>query len=619
MGDTKMNLGLLRRSVTLGRVTDERKRRITASFMSEEPYQRSWGVEVLSMAGADLSRAVAGTMPVLVGHDDDDQVGVVERAWIEGSRGKAVLKFGNGPRATEIWDDITNTGIRRGISVGYVVNKMENTGINERGVESFLVTDFEVLEISSVPVPADPSVGVGRNYNYNDHQTVVRNNIMELKDKAVRDMTSEEYATTRDQWTPAQKEENRVSEILAIGKSHGFTDDAIKAVQDGTSLKKFSAWVLNELEQRSVTDSVIVRSPARNTTGNLNRPFSLQRLIASQIPGSKVDAGYEYEACQETARRFKGNYQGLAVPLGEVQQRDITTDVGDQGGYLVQTDLMASSFAELLRNKVMCAKMGATVMTGLSGDVDIPTQATGSTVYHVAETGSLTESTPTFGQIRLTPARAGAYLEVSRQALLQSGIDLEQMLRNDLASALAVDVDAKAINGIGASNEPTGILKTTGIGSVAGGTDGLAPALSHIIELETDVAAANADFGSLGYLTNSDVRSVLKQTLITPTYGDLMVWQPGDEEFGRLNGYKAGVSNNVPSNLEKGSSGAVCSAIIFGNWSELIIAYWGGLDIVVDHVSLATTGLVRIVANLYYDCAVRRPASFSAMQDALTS
>ena len=146
-------------------------------------------------------------------------------------------------------------------------------------------------------------------------------------------------------------------------------------------------------------------------------------------------------------------------------------------------------------------------------------------------------------------------------------IDVESFVRNDLATVLALAIDLAAINGSGSNNQPTGILNTSGIGSVAGGTNGLAPAWSHLVDLESAVSIANADVGTLGYLTNAKVRGKLKQTSKVSGQNGF-IWEAGNTP---VNGYMAGVSNQVPSNLTKGSSSGVCSAILFGNFADLII------------------------------------------------
>jgi len=194
------------------------------------------------------------------------------------------------------------------------------------------------------------------------------------------------------------------------------------------------------------------------------------------------------------------------------------------------------------------------------------------------------------------------------------------LVRNDIAAVLARSIDLAALHGTGSSGQPTGIAATSGIGSVAGGTNGLAPAWSHIVDLETQVAQDNADVGSTGYLTNAKVRGKLRQVFYNSTGGDTPVWGGTSADgFGVLNGYRAGVTNQVSSTLTKGSSSGVCSAIFFGDWSALVIGMWGSLDLVVDPFSNSTTGALRVVGFQDVDVAVRTPESFAAMLDALTA
>ncbi len=239
----------------------------------------------------------------------------------------------------------------------------------------------------------------------------------------------------------------------------------------------------------------------------------------------------------------------------------------------------------------------------------------------VTEGNAPTEGVPTFGQVKFQPSQLSCYLDVSRQTLLQSSFDVEQFLRSDLAANLAIEIDRTVLHGSGSGAEPTGIFGTSGIGDVAGGTNGLAPIWAHAIELETDVSVANADLGSLAYITNSKVRGKLKVTEKASGTG-LFVWQdpanvspamPGAP----LNGYPAFVTNQVRSDLTKGTA-STCSAIFFGNWEEGIVAVWSDLEILVDPYSGSSAGLVRLVALAFADFQVRHPESFSVMKDALT-
>jgi len=255
----------------------------------------------------------------------------------------------------------------------------------------------------------------------------------------------------------------------------------------------------------------------------------------------------------------------------------------------------------------------STLLTDLNGNIAIPRMTGGATGYWVGEGNAPTESQQAFDQVTLSPNTVAAYTEFSRKLLLQSSMDIEALVRGDLARVLALAIDYAAINGSGSSNQPKGILNQTGIGAVVGGTNGLAPIWSHVVDLETEVAIDNAAIGSLHYLTNTRVRGKLKQTEKAASTANF-IWSEG----GELNGYSTAVSNQVPSNLTKGSSSGICSAILFGNFADLLIGMWGGLDIQVNPYSLDTTGSVRVTAFQDCDIAIRHPESFAAMVDALT-
>lgn len=359
--------------------------------------------------------------------------------------------------------------------------------------------------------------------------------------------------------------------------------------------------------------------------------FSFVRLIAAQASPNDAAvqrvAGFEREVSTAAANALGIAPKGMFVPIDVLRapfpfQRALNVGTPTAGGNTVQTDVVGSSFIEMLTNRLMVKTLGATVLTDLSGNVAIPRQTAASTAYWVAEGGAPTESDQAFDQVTLTPHTAGAFTDYTRRLLLQSSIDVEAFVRLDLATRITTGIDLAAINGSGSSNQPRGILNTSGIGSVAGGTNGAAPTLANIVALESAVAAANADVGSLAYLTNAKVRGKLKTVDVSAAgagkflWGDAPTVQPG---IGNLNGYRAGVSNQVPSNLVKGTSGAVCSAIIFGNWADLLIGMWSGLDVLVDPYSNSTTGTVRVVAFQDIDIALRQAASFAAMVDALTS
>jgi HK97 family phage major capsid protein len=355
--------------------------------------------------------------------------------------------------------------------------------------------------------------------------------------------------------------------------------------------------------------------------------FSIRRLIAAKAGIiSPKEADFELQVDEYVAKRSgkgQGGLNGQAVAhipfeVMHAQKRDLS--VATESADIVEVE--HGGVIELLRNRMVTRAAGVRVLTGLRGDLLLPkhTAATTNTAW-VTEGNAPSEGTPTFGQVKFSPSQLACYMDVTRQTLLQGSFDVEQFLRMDLATNLAIEIDRTVLHGSGSGAEPAGVFNTSSIGDVAGGTNGAAPTWPHIVELETDVAVANADLGSLAYITNAKVRGKLKTTERVSSTG-LFVWQdpanlapatPGTP----LNGYRAFVTNQVRSDLTKGSV-STCSAIFFGNWEEGIVAIWSDLDILVDPYTGGSAGIVRMVALAFADFQVRHPESFSVMKDATT-
>jgi HK97 family phage major capsid protein/HK97 family phage prohead protease len=568
---------------------------IPATLSTEFPVDRFWGKEILDHGpgSVDLSRASEG-LPLLFSHTPEIIVGRVENVRVDGRRLRGDLRAGTSSKAAEIFRDIQE-GIIKDLSIGYALGDDPPT---EEGDGTYRFYGWCPLECSAVAIPGDPRAGIGRSINF------------QIKgERTMKDQNQEITERT------LEVERRRVADIMELGERSGFQDVAQNYIKNGRTVEEFQFGV-DELKKRFNAIPAPL-FPDIGMSGREVQQFSVCRGIMGLITGNR--SGLEFEASDAVAKQMRKAPQGFFVP-NDVMRRDLLKGTGSAGGFTVATDVLASSFIELLRNASLVQTLGARYLGGLVGDVAIPRQTGGATAYWVAENTAPTESQQTFGQVALTPKTVGAFTDISRKLLMQSSIDVEAFVRTDLAELLAVEIDRVAVNGAGAAGEPTGIINTTGIGSVAGGTNGLAPAWSHIVQLETEVAIDNADRGALAYLSNAKVRGKLKQTLVTPTYGDKMVWGDGDKPgWGKLNGYPAGCSNQVPSNLVKNASGAVCSAIIFGNWAELVIGQWGALDILVDPYTggAAGTGRVRVLQDV--DVACRHAESFAAMLDALTT
>ena len=389
--------------------------------------------------------------------------------------------------------------------------------------------------------------------------------------------------------------------------------DGLKAEVTNLEGQEARAQFLDDAERRSMGQ------PAGNDKDfdTECRAFSMTKAIAAQLPNSTVDAGREREISQELARRSGRNFEGIAVPVNVFEQRVMTTGLpaGGPGSNLISTDYRGDLYIDRLRNAIKVRQLGATVLSGLTGNVDIPRLKGSVTSGWVAENSALTPSDAQFEKISLTPKHCGALAEYSRNMILQASPDVEQLMRNDLAGMLGEAVDLAAIAGTGASNQPLGLLGS-GIGSVAIGTNGGPITWASVIDLIGAVETANATGN--GFLTNSKVTKSARKTLktTTDTASNMVMTSPNE-----LAGYQLQASNLCPSTLTKGTSSGVCSALIFGNWADLLLGYWSALDILVNpYESTAySKGNVQIRAIITMDVKIRQAASFAAIQDLTTA
>ncbi len=348
------------------------------------------------------------------------------------------------------------------------------------------------------------------------------------------------------------------------------------------------------------------------------RDFSVVKAIRASLPrdlgGGDIDAGFEREISQEVARRSGRVFQGIAVPDQVFLQERRTLTVASAAADLVPNVHRSDLFIDRLRSALVMERLGATVLSGLIGTVDIPRQTGSSTAQWVAEDGSLTETDAAFDDVTLSPKTVGAMTSYSRRTLLNASPSIEQIVRNDLAQIIAAAIDEKAIAGDGTSNTPTGILSTSGIGSVAMGTNGGAPTwqavLDLIAELETDNAEGRA------FLTNPKFVKKARGTVKVASTDSVMLQESPNE----LAGYPLATTNAVPSNLTKGTSSGVCSALIFGNFSDLLIGYWSGIDILLNpyETTAYAKGRVLVRAMRDLDVQVRHAESFAAIKDITT-
>ena len=606
------------RMFTIGRTIDEEKRTVEVAFSSEHPVERFWGIEVLDHGDGSMriDRLAAGAA-VLVDHDTRDHVGVVDAVRTDADRvGRATLRFGRGARASEVFQDVID-GIRPNVSVRYVIHEavLEK---HEGGQDTYRITDWEPTEISIVAVPADPTVGVGRSRDdatRKPETATMDNQNNTPAPQGVPTATGGDNSAERR--LGADAEHKRTSDIIAIGEayaSHGVDKLVGEAIRSKMSVEDFRTKAMEQMAKAPKPSAEIGMSEGDQRQYSLVR--ALNALCNPTDSRAREAAAFEFECSRAAADKQGKEARGLIVPFDVLkgdQARTLTVGSATAGGNLVATDLLSGSFIDMLRNAMVINGLGVRYLSGLVGNIAIPKQTGGGTLYWVTEGNAPTEGDQAFGQVAMSPKTAAARTQISRKLLLQSSIDIENFVRQDLATTVGLGIQQAAINGSGASGQPRGILNTAGIGSVIGGANGGAPDWESIVDLETEVSVANADVGTLAYLTNAKVRGALKKTFIDGPGTAQRVWQPGDTP---LNGYRAAVTNAVPGNLTKGT-GTDLSAIIFGNFADLIIGMWGGLDIQVDPYSAGNSGAVIVRVFQDVDVAARHAESFAAMTDAI--
>lgn len=410
----------------------------------------------------------------------------------------------------------------------------------------------------------------------------------------------------------------------AANEKRGLTaDEQANLAKIETEADGFTSLIDAEVRQMSRESQ---RSPqfTKQEERDVNRfDFSkvLRHLHAHARGSSSVIDGAEAEMIAEGVKEARAagiQSTGILLPrmLVRRENRDMTatgttTTTLDQGGMTIATQ--KAGLLDDFFNASILRSLGSTVLEGLTGNLDIPRLTAGTAGAKKAENAAADEVSPLTAMLSLSPKRLPAYIDISEQLLNQSSSALEAILRNHLTTQMGAVREAAFFHG-GGTNEPTGIAGTSGIGSIAGGTNGAAPVWTHLTGLEEKVDAQNALLGNLAYVSNGQIRKKLKETPRQSSGVEGNFLLGGDN---MVNGYKAAFTNAVSRTLTKGSS-SVASAIFFGNFADFYEAYWGGvsLEMVRDKTN-AISGLYTLVANCYYDGGVVRPKSFAAMLDAL--
>jgi HK97 family phage major capsid protein len=340
------------------------------------------------------------------------------------------------------------------------------------------------------------------------------------------------------------------------------------------------------------------------------KAFSLNKAIRSMVEGTALE-GPEKEARERGQAAARAAGIGIApsaftVPLFESRAagQTVTEDAGAYGGNTVATELRGP--IDYLRPMPVVEKLGAVFLTGLQGNVEFPKSSGGVTASWEGEVDEVANTKTAWGKIAMAPRRLAVSVLVSLQNLAQSSFDMELYTMNEIRKAIENEIDKDALTGA------KGVLNSSGTNSVAIGTNGGVLSFAKAVDMETAVYVENANGARLNYVSNAKVRGKAKQTVLESGQATYLL------QNNEINGYPFEMSNHIPSNLTKGTASGVCSAVLFGDFSKLVIGQWGFMDLSVDDKSRKKEGYIEITANVYLDVAVLEPKAFTVLKDATT-
>ncbi len=617
---------------------DVEARTVELSFSSEIEYQRYWGIEVLGHQPGEVRLGrLQDKAALLWNHNWDDQRGVVESARIDADgRGRAVVRLSRSEDGEQLLQDIAD-GIITKVSVGYQIHGIKLVEERE-SVDVYRVTDWEPFEISMVSVPADATVGVGRAAEkpQEDANCVKPEDSASIEESAAtraidKDITLMKFRTYRDaqgnlcrvavndagqdvgqaeiieaagaeRQAGADAERSRVRAISEMGKQYARAEMAMQFIADGKSAEDFQRALLADFATSRSNKPLDEQNKdaAIGLTDKEVRQFSIMRAIRALAnpndAAAQKAAAFEIEASRAAAERYGKEAKGIIIPNDVLASRTFSIGAAagsGTGAGLVETNVMFGSFIELLRKRAWVMRR-ARSMGGLVGNVEIPKQNATGQAYWVGEGGAPTPGQPGVGQINLSPKTVGAYTDITRRLMMQSTPDAEAFVRDDLLKIIALEIDRVSIYGTGTENQPKGLKLYNGINGQDFATAGK-PTFEELVGMETAIALDDADVNSMSYAFNAAIRGWMKTTPKFGTGTESTIWEPGNT----VNGYATDVSNQIAT-----------GDVFFGNWQDLIVAMWGGLELTVDPYALSTSGGVRIIALQDLDINVRHVESF---------
>lgn len=592
---------------------DAEARTVEVAVSSEHAARQWFGMEVLdhSPEAVDLSRLLAGA-PLLLEHRRSEQIGVVEKAWLDGDRKiRALVRFSRSELAEPVWQDVLD-GIRRNISCSYLIHEMVLER-SENGVDHYRITRWEPYEVSSVSVPADPTVGVGRSTEATTNTITIRGFEMPKPNDTPADgqrtTTAPVVTTSTD---PIATERQRVADVLALGDRFNQRELAAEAVKQGHTPDQLRALIL----ERSAPAAPLSQTPAAQGARDLpgfktdvsaralgvsdkeQEQYSLMRALNAAATGDWSKAGLERAINIAAAEEVKREARGFFVPH-DILMRGLSKGTPGKGGELVTTELLLEQFADVLRNKTVMAQLGMKLLTGLEGDIDLPKKTSGSAFQWLGEGEDAIDSDFDFTTLNMSPKTIAGAIPLTRKLRKQASRSIESLIITDLVDGMGVAIDYAMLAGPG-GNAPLGLLNDVGVPGLEYAATGIT--FGKLVDMLTKIGTYNADRGALAYLTGIIERGAAMQTLKFEGVGGT-IW-----DNDRVNGHRAEATNQVPADTW-----------IFGDFSQVICGMWGVLDLKPDTAKLAASDGLVLRAFQDVDVVNRRKESFCIAKKAVVA
>lgn len=630
----------------VGEGKDKKTERVVrCSISSETPYTRymadpesgEWvkALEVLGHKPGEIDDTRMRDGLVIQDTHYGEQIGIMDKPEVKDGKIVGTIRFGHSQKARDIEADALD-GIKRNMSVGYIVNEYKRDGVDEKtGLPIFRVTNWTPYEASFVNVPADTNIGVGR---AEADETTTR-----TAAKPAAESTNKKGIQIMDKPTTAGYTAEQKTKIREMASAAHVSGEEVADIL--TSERSFEEIREELLNRREKYLAELAKKPAKPAAearavidegdkAKIRQKYDFAKVLryyaeVAESKYSSIDIGFEREVSDELAKQTGRAVQGILLPdfvgnraaanpsdgtltLGTPAYNTDTaaggiTGIGGTGKDTIATMLLAGQFIDaLVATLVLREQLGAEVLTGLVGNISIPKGGSISGGW-VAEGSNVAKKNPTFGQITATPHTYGAYVDITRKLLLQSSVNVQAKVLEWLMYACAAGIETAAFQGAGTSGAPTGLCTALNAAATAWSN---APTFDKIVDLVAATKTANSYKPSMKFVGNSGVWAKLAKTR---DYEVLTDGAQTPKNVGAIGGSvrlldtatnKVIGRDFVEANLMPNAK------LLFGDFTQLAVCLWSGTDIIVDPYANDTNGGLRLVALQDSDILIKRPESF---------